>query len=79
MEPLVMSVEDAGRALGIGRQLAYDLARSGRIPVIRLGKRLVVPRAECWRSRIVQRDSHEKCRGPAGAHRTIAPPSCCAW
>ena len=41
---LVMSVEEAGKKLGISRQLAYALARSGAIPAIRLGqRRLVVP------------------------------------
>ena len=40
------SVEDAAEALGIGRSLAYDLARSGRfpVPVIRVGRRLLVLR-----------------------------------
>jgi hypothetical protein len=34
--------------LGIGRTLAFDLARSGRFPVrvIRLGRRVLVPVAE---------------------------------
>lgn len=40
---LVTTVEKAGRALGIGRSLAYDLARRGELPgVIRLGARFVV-------------------------------------
>lgn len=39
-----LSVEEAGRVLGIGRALAYTLARSGEIPTLRLGNRLVVPR-----------------------------------
>ena len=30
--------------LGISRGLAYELARSGQIPVLRLGKRLLVPK-----------------------------------
>jgi hypothetical protein len=30
--------------LGIGRSLAYELARNGQLPVIRLGRRLVVAR-----------------------------------
>jgi len=39
-----ISVEEAGRRLGIGRNLAYRLAQSGEIPALRLGgKRLVVP------------------------------------
>lgn len=42
---LVVTVEEAAIALGISRGLAYQLARSGEIPAIRLGRRLVVPRA----------------------------------
>lgn len=41
-----ISVEQAGRQLGIGRSLAYELARNGQIPVLRLGKRMVVPVAK---------------------------------
>jgi excisionase family DNA binding protein len=43
-EPLVISVEDAARLLGISRGLAYEAARRGELPVIRLGRRLLVPR-----------------------------------
>ena len=39
---LTLSVEEAGRALGIGRPLAYRLVREGRLPVMRLGRRLRV-------------------------------------
>jgi len=46
---LTFSVEEAAEVLGIGRQLAYDLARTGRIPVIRLGGRYVIPRAALMR------------------------------
>lgn len=42
---LVVTVEQAGRLLGISRGLAYELARTGQIPAIRLGRRLVVSRA----------------------------------
>jgi excisionase family DNA binding protein len=42
--PATVSVEEAAEILGIGRSLAYELARAGRIPALRLGKRLVVPR-----------------------------------
>jgi excisionase family DNA binding protein len=38
-----ISVEEAGRQLGIGRNTAYEAARAGQIPTIRIGKRLVVP------------------------------------
>lgn len=41
-----LSVEDAAKALGIGRNLAYALARKGELPgVLRLGARYVVRRA----------------------------------
>ena len=43
---LTLSVEEAAHVLGIGRGLAYELARSGELPVIRLGRRLLVPRAQ---------------------------------
>lgn len=41
---LTITVEAAGRMLGISRGLAYQMAREGRIPTIRFGKRLVVPK-----------------------------------
>ena len=40
----VLSVEEAGRKLGIGRAAAYAHAKAGRIPVIRLGNRMLVPK-----------------------------------
>ena len=44
-ERLCFSIPEAARMLGISRGLAYELARSGQIPVLRLGKRLLVPKA----------------------------------
>jgi excisionase family DNA binding protein len=45
MDSLTVSVEQAARLLGISRGLAYDLARQGKIPVVRAGqKRLLVSR-----------------------------------
>jgi len=46
-----VSVEEAGKILGIGRVLAYRLAKSGQIPVLRLGqRRFRIPLAalEAW-------------------------------
>jgi excisionase family DNA binding protein len=40
-----VSVEEAGRMLGIGRQSAYAAARRGEIPTIRIGRLLLVPLA----------------------------------
>lgn len=42
---LVVSVTEAAELLGISRGLAYELARTGKLPSLRLGRRLVVPRA----------------------------------
>lgn len=43
---LTLSIEEAAHVLGIGRGLAYELARTGQLPVLRLGRRIVVPRAQ---------------------------------
>jgi excisionase family DNA binding protein len=40
-----MTVEEAGRLLGISRGSAYRAANCGQIPTIRLGRRLLVPTA----------------------------------
>jgi excisionase family DNA binding protein len=40
-----LTVEEAAAYLGIGRTLAFELARTGRLPTLRLGRRLLVPRA----------------------------------
>lgn len=42
---LTMTVEEAGKALGISRATAYTLAREGRLPVIRISdRRLIIPK-----------------------------------
>jgi excisionase family DNA binding protein len=43
-EPLTMTVDEAAQKLGISRNTAYACARSGQLPIIRLGKRMLVPR-----------------------------------
>ncbi len=45
--PVVVDVPTAGRALGMGSTLAYDLARSGAFPcrVLRVGRLYKVPRS----------------------------------
>lgn len=42
---LTMSVEQAAAALGISRALAYDAVARGEIPCIRIGRRILIPRA----------------------------------
>jgi excisionase family DNA binding protein len=41
----VYTVPEVGKLLGINRNLAYELARQGQIPCIKLGRRLVCPKA----------------------------------
>ncbi len=42
--PKTISVPEAGRVyFGVGRDAAYEAARRGQIPVIRIGKFLRVP------------------------------------
>lgn len=40
-----ISVEEAGKQLGVSRNSAYEAARRGEIPTIRIGKLLRVPTA----------------------------------
>jgi excisionase family DNA binding protein len=42
---LALTVSEAGALLGISRALAYELVARGDLPSIRLGRRLVVPKA----------------------------------
>ncbi len=44
-ERLTLTIEETAKLLGIGRQLAYDRVKTGDIPVIKIGRRLLVPRS----------------------------------
>jgi excisionase family DNA binding protein len=44
-KPLTYTVEQAAQLLGIGRNSCYEGCASGEIPSVRIGKRLLVPRA----------------------------------
>jgi excisionase family DNA binding protein len=41
---LCISVTEAAQMLTISRNLAYEMVKQGRIPVIKFGKRLLIPR-----------------------------------
>ncbi len=45
MARLTYSVPEAAEKLGIGRSAAYEAARTGQLPTIKIGKRILVPRA----------------------------------
>jgi excisionase family DNA binding protein len=42
---LVLSVAEAGELLGLSRAFAYELVARGELPVVRFGRRIVVPKA----------------------------------
>ena len=41
---LVLSVKEARGQLGLSRGLMYDALRTGQIPSIRIGRRILIPR-----------------------------------
>lgn len=45
--PLAYSVEDAARALGIGRSLAFELIRDKKLVSVKIKRRTVVTVEEC--------------------------------
>ena len=45
IERLTLTVEEAGNILGISRGLAYEMARCGKLPTIRFGHRILIPKA----------------------------------
>lgn len=44
-EKLTYTVEEAAEALGISRPTAYEAIQTGDIPHIRIGRRILIPRA----------------------------------
>ena len=42
--PLMLTVEEAAELLRIGRSSAYEAARTGQLPTVRIGRILRVPR-----------------------------------
>jgi excisionase family DNA binding protein len=43
-ERLTYTIEECARLLGIGRNMAYERAKTGEIPVLKIGKRFLVPK-----------------------------------
>jgi excisionase family DNA binding protein len=66
IERRTVTVKEAATILGVGLNKAYEAARSGEIPTIRMGKRLLVPLAALERLLAVAAQ-------PVGAN-DLAPP-----
>ncbi len=47
--PVALRVEELMPILGIGRNTAYELVRSGRLRSIRVGRQIRIPKAEVLR------------------------------
>ena len=43
MEPLLLRVHEAAKAIGLGRSKTYELVASGVLPSVRLGRSIRVP------------------------------------
>ena len=41
---LCLTVPEVAKMLGISRNFAYELVKQGKLPVIKFGKRLLIPR-----------------------------------
>lgn len=55
-----MSVEEAGRWLGISRNGAYEAVKRGEIPTIKIGRLLLVPVAPFERMLGIERTSGQE-------------------
>lgn len=44
MEQMTYSIEEAAKLIGVSKSFMYKLARNREVPVLKLGKRLVIPR-----------------------------------
>jgi excisionase family DNA binding protein len=67
--PEIMTVPEAAAYLGIGRSAAYEAARRGQLPTLRLGRKLRVSRAA------VERALLEGRRAAAGDHHVSDGPA----
>ena len=60
-EKLTLNVEEMGELLGVSRQTAYNLIHRADFPVLRIGKRILIPKKqlEAWMDRQLGGDSDE--------------------
>lgn len=49
MEPLAISINDAAKALGIGRSSVYALLKTGSLDAIKIGRRTLLTTASVRR------------------------------
>ncbi|SCM82579.1 Excisionase family DNA binding domain-containing protein (fragment) [uncultured Sporomusa sp.] len=44
MERMTMTVVEMASCLGIGRNVAYDLVKEGRVPALKIGRQIRIPK-----------------------------------
>jgi excisionase family DNA binding protein len=42
MEPIVLSINDTAKALGLGRTSIYALIKAGRLEAVKIGRRTLI-------------------------------------
>ncbi len=63
IQRLTLTIEEAARMLGLSRNGAYEAAARGDLPVIRIGRRILVPRIALER---LLEQAAPKGEGPGG-------------
>ena len=71
-QPATCSVPEAGQALGISRQSAYQAARTGELPTVKIGRRLLVPRRALDRMLGIEPTDEKRPAGEPSASTTSA-------
>jgi len=61
--PLLISVPEAARLLGVGTTFGWTLVRRGEIPTVKLGRRVLVPRAAVEQL-VVADQAQQRASGP---------------
>ncbi len=59
---LTVTVEEAGKLLGVSKPLVYNLIHSKSFPTVRIGRRVVIPKIELerWLSEQTNRQKETK-------------------
>ena len=56
---LTLTVQEAATLLGIGRNSAYEAIKTGTIPSVQIGRRILVPRAALERMLMVPKETED--------------------
>jgi excisionase family DNA binding protein len=74
-EPLLVSVREAARLLGIGRDACYALIHERRLPNVKIGRRILIPRQalERWVAQIANGDGLSESERPGSDSRGARP------